>query len=321
MVQEGCIVLEGGAFRGLYGEGVLDALMQENINLRCTIGVSAGAMNGLNYVSGQMERSIRMNLKYRHDKRYVGRKALQNSEGLIGFAFAFPQADQEYPFDKKRFFQFDRRFIAVATNCETAEPVYFEKDHCRDIFQAVQASAAMPFISKMVWLEGYPYLDGGCSDKIPFAWALREGYKNIIVVRTRPLSYRKKTDSITRKLPLEKTIYRPYPKFIKALKEMDANDNRQCEALELLQEQKRIYVIAPSQPVTVGRLVPDLEKLGSLYWMGDYDTRRQMQDIRRYLKENGSICILQKKDLYSIWSMLLPYRYRSFLLDADCGLN
>ena len=42
MVQEGCIVLEGGAFRGLYGEGVLDALMLENINLRCTIGVYAG---------------------------------------------------------------------------------------------------------------------------------------------------------------------------------------------------------------------------------------------------------------------------------------
>lgn len=186
------------------------------------------------------------------------------------------------------FFNLTVAFIAVATNCEIAEPVYFEKDHCRDIFQAVQASAAMPFISKMVWIEGYPYLDGGCSDKIPFAWALREGYKNIIVVRTRPLSYRKKTDSITRKLPLEKTIYRPYPKFIKALKEMDANDNRQCEALELLQEQKRIYVIAPSQPVTVGRLVPDLEKLGSLCWMGYYDTRRQMQDIRRYLKENGS---------------------------------
>lgn len=289
MVQEGCIVLEGGAFRGLYGEGVLDALMLENINLRCTIGVSAGAMNGLNYVSGQIGRSIRMNLKYRHDKRYVGRKALQNGEGLIGFAFAFHQADQEYPFDKKRFFQFDRRFIAVATNCETAEPAYFEKDHCRDIFQAVQASASMPFISKMVWMEGYPYLDGGCSDKIPFDWALREGYKKIIVVRTRPLSYRKKMDSITRKLPLEKTIYKPYPKFIKALEEMDANYNRQCEALEILQEQKRIYVIAPSQPVTVGRLELDLEKLGSLYWMGYYDTRRQIQDIRRYLQQDGSI--------------------------------
>ena len=55
---------------------------------------------------------------------------------------------------------------------------------------------------------------------------------------------------------------------MKALEEMDANYNRQCEALEILQEQKRVYVIAPSQPVTVGRLEPDLEKLGSLYWMG-----------------------------------------------------
>ena len=76
---------------------------------------------------------------------------------------------------------------------------------------------------------------------------------------------------------------------MKALEEMDANYNRQCEALEILQEQKRIYVIAPSQPVTVGRLEPDLEKLGSLYWMGYYDTRRQIQDIRRYLQQDGSI--------------------------------
>ena len=53
--------------------------------------------------------------------------------------------------------------------------------------------------------------------------------------------------------------------------------------VEALQKQGRLYVIAPSQPVTVGRLEPDLEKLGSLYWMGYYDTRRQIQEIRRYL--------------------------------------
>ena len=133
-------------------------------------------------------------------------------------------------------------FLAVATNCETAEPVYFEKDHCRDIFQAVQASASMPFISKMVWIEGYPYLDGGCSDKIPFHWALREGYKRILVVRTRPMSYRKKVNSITQKLPLEKTIYKAYPKFIQALEQMDTMYNEQCEELEALQKQGRLYV-------------------------------------------------------------------------------
>lgn len=52
-VTPGCIVLEGGAFRGVYTSGVLDRLMQADINMDCTIGVSAGAMNGFNYVSGQ----------------------------------------------------------------------------------------------------------------------------------------------------------------------------------------------------------------------------------------------------------------------------
>ena len=56
-LTEGCIALEGGAFRGVYGEGVLDALMEADLNFRCTIGVSAGALNGATYVSGQIGRS------------------------------------------------------------------------------------------------------------------------------------------------------------------------------------------------------------------------------------------------------------------------
>ncbi|HBZ51158.1 MAG TPA: patatin family protein, partial [Erysipelotrichaceae bacterium] len=32
-ITEGCLVLEGGAFRGLYTQGVLDALMEADINM------------------------------------------------------------------------------------------------------------------------------------------------------------------------------------------------------------------------------------------------------------------------------------------------
>ena len=49
-ITEGCLVLEGGAFRGLYTQGFLDAMMVNDINMRCTIGVSAGALGGMNYV-------------------------------------------------------------------------------------------------------------------------------------------------------------------------------------------------------------------------------------------------------------------------------
>ena len=58
-VTEGCLVLEGGAFRGLYSQGFMDAMMKAGINMQCTIGVSAGAMAGMNYVAGQRRGSLR----------------------------------------------------------------------------------------------------------------------------------------------------------------------------------------------------------------------------------------------------------------------
>lgn len=42
----GCLVLEGGAFRGLYTGGVTDTLLLNNINIQTVIGVSAGALTG-----------------------------------------------------------------------------------------------------------------------------------------------------------------------------------------------------------------------------------------------------------------------------------
>ena len=77
--------------------------MEADINFRCTIGVSAGALNGANYVSGQIGRSARINLRYRYDSRYVGLKALRNNHGIIGFDFAFQTLAESDPFHEKRF--------------------------------------------------------------------------------------------------------------------------------------------------------------------------------------------------------------------------
>ena len=88
-ITDGCIVLEGGAFRGLYTEGVLDYLMTQDINMQTTIGVSAGAINGSNYVSGQIGRAARTNLRYRHNSDYVGFGAIRKNDGIIGFDFLY----------------------------------------------------------------------------------------------------------------------------------------------------------------------------------------------------------------------------------------
>lgn len=45
------LVLEGGGFRGLFTAGVLDVFLENNIEIDEIIGVSAGALFGVNYFS------------------------------------------------------------------------------------------------------------------------------------------------------------------------------------------------------------------------------------------------------------------------------
>lgn len=278
-IVEGCAVLEGGAFRGVYGEGVLDAMMEQGLNLSCTIGVSAGALNGLNYVAGNIGRAARTNLRFRHDQRYVGLTALRHNHGLIGFDFAFHELNRYEPLDIERFRDPQRRFIAVATDCRTGKPLYFEKGRCEDIFKAMQASASMPYFSQMVEVEGRECLDGGCSCCIPYEWALDEGYEKIVVVRTRPADYRAPhtPSGVARKL------YRDYPNLVDNLRASDKEYNCECDELEKLQAAGRIFMICPSEPVAIGRIEKDMEKLGNLYYLGYNDAMNCMGELKAYL--------------------------------------
>ena len=47
------MVLEGGAMRGLFTAGVLDTLMENNIEIDGIVGVSAGALFGVNYFTNR----------------------------------------------------------------------------------------------------------------------------------------------------------------------------------------------------------------------------------------------------------------------------
>lgn len=283
--EPGCIVLEGGAFRGTYTEGVLDALMENDINMECTVGVSAGAMNGMNYVSGQIGRAARMTLRFRGDSRYIGLKALIKDKGLVGFDFLFGKGMELEWFDRKRFECTERRFVAVTTNCITGQTEYFDKDTKVGIDEAVKASAALPIVSQAVKLAGVPHFDGGCSCKIPYRWAIDNDYNKIIVVKTRHSSFRKPIgrsalDSIL------KIRYKKYPKLLEALEKSNENYNRQCDELEELEKCGRVYVISPSEPLSVGRFESDLNKLEELYYLGYNDTISKIDKIKKYLNKN-----------------------------------
>ena len=68
------LILEGGAMRGQFTAGVLDFFMDQNLWCEHVIGTSAGALNGYNYVAGELGRTCFLNTKYCDDPRYLSMK-------------------------------------------------------------------------------------------------------------------------------------------------------------------------------------------------------------------------------------------------------
>ena len=277
-----CLVLEGGALRGLYTAGVTDALMIDNLNFECVIGTSAGCLIGLNYVSGQIGRAARINLGFRFDNNYIGAKATAKNKGVIGFKFLLEDYNALEPLNEERYYSDSQRLICTATNLNTGEVEYFEKGETDEFFKAIQASASMPYLSMPVMVEGKPYLDGGCACKVPYQKAIDLGYEKIIVVRTRDLNYRKKLVPFSLHT---KTMYHNYPKFMETLNAMNSNYNKQCEELIELEKQGRLIQIYPSSPVSISRLENDINKLGELYEEGYKDGNNSLERIRGYLNK------------------------------------
>ena len=285
-ITEGCLVLEGGAFRSLYTQGVLDALMENGLNFQTVIGVSAGGMCGAGYVAGQIGWCARINLSYRHDSNYIGLGAMHTDHGITGFSYLFGDLMQEYPFDYGRFNDPRKRFIVCATDVLSGKPAYFERGKCKDIFRAIQASATVPYVSEPVMIEGRPYLDGGAtgSTNIPYDWAVRQEFKRIVVVKTRDRAYRANTAAIK---PINKIMYRQFPEFQKQLELNPTNYNSLLERIDADAMAGRCYTLAPSVPLEVGRFEPDVDKLVQIYYRGYNDTLQKVDELKEYLQQNA----------------------------------
>ena len=281
-ITKGCLVLEGGAFRGIYTAGVLDYFMENNLNLEVCYGVSAGALTATNYIAGAFGRSALLILEFRNDKRYVGLQALKESGSLVGFNFMFDDLPKIYPLNEERVFRSDRTLNIVATNVRTGKAEYFSNHTNRETFyKAIRASASIPIISKMVEINGEEYLDGGIATKIPIRKALEDKNEKIIFIGTRDSSYRRKPS--TSEVDIAKVTYSKYPEFIETFQKANSNYNDDCDLIDSLVLQKKIYRITPSRPVDISRLEKDLDKLSDLYYLGYFDAMSHFDEIKEYL--------------------------------------
>ena len=276
------LVLEGGAMRGLYTAGVLDVFLGNNIKVDGIIGVSAGVLFGVNYLSKQKGRAIRYNKKFAKDKRYMGMRSFLTTGNIINKDFAYYEIPTKLDiFDEETFEKSDTDFWATVTNIETGEAEYIKLEKPIDQMEVLRATSAMPIVSEIIEIDGKKYLDGGVSDSIPVEKCKSMGYDKIIVVLTRTIEYRKKKASST----LAKIKYKEYPKLIETMENRYKKYNETVEKIIDMENKKEIFVIRPSKDLKIKRIEKDVDKLQAMYDLGVSDCKKQLEDLKEYIWE------------------------------------
>lgn len=260
------LVLEGGGMRGVFTCGVLDNFMDRGVRFPYSIGVSAGACNGLSYMSGQRGRAKYSNIDLLEKYNYIGLKHLLKKRNILDFDLLFQEFPEHIlPYDYEAYSRCPERFVMVTTNCETGEANYFEEKQSKArIIDIVRASSSLPFVCPIAYVDGVPMLDGGIVDSIPVMRARQDGFTHNVVVLTRNRGYRKETKDI--KIP--SFLYRKYPKVREALSRRCRAYNEQLELVERLEDAGEIMVIRPQKPVVVDRIERDTRKLTEFYEEG-----------------------------------------------------
>ena len=260
------LVLEGGGMRGVFTSGVLDAFMKHNLTFPYIVAVSAGACNGMSYVSHQPRRARISNIDYLARYKYIGLRHLVTQGCIFDRELLYDKFPNQYlPFDFDTFFSSPMTFEMVTTNCLTGQPMYLSERHDRQrALDIVRASSSLPYVSKIVDVDGIPMLDGGIVDSIPLQHAIDMGRPTNVLVLTRNRGYR----NTGKDMKIPRFIYRKYPRLRVALSRRLAAYNAQLEYVERMEDEGRVICIRPERPMEVDRIEKDIAKLERLYEEG-----------------------------------------------------
>lgn len=280
------LVCEGGSLRGMYTSGVLDTCMEESIKIDAILGVSAGALFTPNYFSNQKGRALRYSKRFCNDKRNMSLRNFLFTGNLVSKQFAYYDITLKHDiFDNETFIKNNTGFYAVCTNVETGKAEYLEMHDIVKEMEILRATAAIPFVSRMVKLNGKKYLDGGVGDSIPVIKAKEMGYDHIIVVLTRDESYRKAPLSKGMEYLL-KLRYWNYPKFIESMMNRHERYNQTLKQIQTMKENDEIFVISPSSPIHMHTIERDPNKLQEVYDLGVKDCQAHMIQLKQYLHQD-----------------------------------
>lgn len=276
------LVMEGGAFRGLFTCGVIDVMMEHGITYDGAIGVSAGATFGCNYKSCQIGRAYRYNVDYCSDKRYGSFRNVLRGGDFFDEEFCYHEIPYVlYPFDTETFKKNPMEFYVVCTDVVTGKPVYRKiVTGLGNELEWIRASASMPLVSRLVEVDGYRLLDGGMADSIPVKWFRDQGYKKSVVILTQPEGFVKKPNKA---MPLIRRALKNYPRAIETMEHRHIRYNQTLAYLKNLEERGEVLVIRPPEALNISSTESDPAEMERVYRIGRAMGERYLEEVREFL--------------------------------------
>ena len=283
------LLLEGGAMRGLFTAGVLDALMEKDFYFPKTMGISAGSLQGLSYVSHQPGRSARVNTTFASDKRYMGLRHLIHGGSYFNFDFMFGDLSHKIDLFAFESFQSAKEILyAIMTDCRTGKPVYVSCKSCdmNEFFKVCEASCSIPLFSKPVLLRGNYYVDGGVGMPfVPLPEELPFHCDKPVYILTRDKEYRKKPVPLGFHEILQVMYGKHFPSIVEGMCAIPERYNKKVEKIISLEKEGKVFIIRPEKPVQVSRTEKDAHKLKALYQEGLDVGRRRFKELMGWLHE------------------------------------
>ena len=260
------LVLEGGGMRGVFTSGVLDAFMKHELEFPYVVAVSAGARNGLSYISRQPRRARYSNIDMLQKYGYISLKSLLTHGSIFDPNILYERFPNEIvPFDYNAYEHNPATYEMVTTNCLTGRAEYLSEKHdFRRMTAIARASSSLPYLSQITYVDDIPMLDGGIVDSIPVVRAIDKGYSPNVVIMTRNRGFRSSEPDF--KAP--RLFYKQYPRLRVVLSHHVKAYNEQLDLIERMEDWGEVICIRPERPMEVDRICRDTHKLEALYEEG-----------------------------------------------------
>lgn len=264
--RQTALVVEGGAMRGIFAAGVLDAfLAQGRTAFDHCIGVSAGAVNLAAFLAGQRGRNHSVITDYSCRPEFISLARFVRGGHWLDLDWLWEITIRECRLDLARFAANPVPLTVVATRVSDGQAAYL-KGNAAELEQQIKASCSVPLVYRdFVRIGGEAMTDGGVADSIPVRHAYEQGARDITVVLSRPLGYRKRAP----RLPaLHRYLLRQTPALARASLSRHQSYNDAIDFIRQPPVDCRIRLIHPPAGFRVGRMTTDKGRLEQGYQMG-----------------------------------------------------